>query len=140
AAEAEFDEIDQRVVLIGDAMIEGESFTLTGERLAALLDGERLREVRALEDAILLSEDLRIDAPELQVYFRDGAVQRMIAMRLPGEASPDTSAALAGATDDAADDAGDDTGDGAADGAGDGAPEVGVRAPVRTVGPQPRAT
>src|SRR5690606_36970575 len=71
AAEAEFDEIDQRVVLIGDAMIEGESFTLTGERLVALLDGERLREVRALEDAILLSEDLRIDAPELQVYFRD---------------------------------------------------------------------
>lgn len=136
AAEAEFDEIDQRVVLIGDAMIEGESFTLTGERLVALLDGERLREVRVLEDAILLSEDLRIDAPELQVYFRDGAVQRMIAMRLPGEASPDTSAALAGATDDAADDAGDDTGDGA----GDGAPEVGVRAPVRTVGPQPRAT
>ena len=110
AAEADFDQVEQRAVLIGDAMIEDERFTLSGDSLVAFLEGEGLREVRALGDAILLSEDLRVDAPELQVYFREGAVHRMIAMRLPAEAADTASA------------------------------DTTPRGPLRTVGPQPLAT
>lgn len=149
AAEAEFDQVEQRAVLIGDAMIEDERFTLSGDSLVAFLEGEGLRDARALGDAILLSEDLRVDAPELQVYFRDGAVHRMIAMRLPGEAGGDSSVVRAGdsttvaASGDragaapGADPSGSPGDSAAADTAGvDARP----RGPLRTVGPQPLAT
>lgn len=126
AGEAEFDQVEQRVVLLGEAIIEGEGFTLSGERLVAYLAGEHLREVHALEEAVLLGEDLRIDAPELQVYFRDGAVHRMIAMRLPAETGPDSSAAAAA--------------DSLAAAADTLVTDEAPAAPLRTVGPQPRAT
>ena len=155
AAEADFDQVEQRAVLIGDAMIEDERFTLSGDSLVAFLEGEGLREVRALGDAILLSEDLRVDAPELQVYFRDGAVHRMIAMRLPGEVEADSGVARAPGPEalrDSGDVAVNADRTGAATGAGQG--EVAAdsaaaatneadarpRGPRRTVGPQPLAT
>ncbi|HEX6939130.1 MAG TPA: hypothetical protein VF158_06930 [Longimicrobiales bacterium] len=162
AAEADFDQVDGRVVLRGDAMVEGETFTLTGERVVAWLAGEALREVHALEEAILLSEELRVDAPELRIFFRDGAVHRMVAMRLPDTtAAADPAAAAAGdprearrvaesgadatvAVPSVAGDAA--TRDGApGDSAGAGAPTAELAAapppgPARTVGPQPRAT
>jgi hypothetical protein len=149
AAEAEFDQVEERAVLIGDAMIEDERFTLSGDSLVAFLEGEGLREVRALGDAILLSEDLRVDAPELQVYLRDGAVHRMIAMRLPAEAGEESSVArtrdstVAGVGGDRS---GVTPGAGQPEASADSAAadtagvDAGPRGPIRTVGPQPLAT
>lgn len=164
AAEAEFDQLHGRFILVGDAMIEGETFTLTGKRIIARLDGEELREVRALEDAILLAEEMRVDAPELQIYFREGAVHRLIAVRLPDPAAESTAAAappggaVVAARPDSADASAQPTGraaaeppapkpagagrlaaaDSAAGGAMTGPSAPATVASVRTVGPQPR--
>lgn len=80
-SEAEFDQAAGRMLLIGDARVEGDEFTLVGDRIEAWLENEKLREVHAVRDAILVGEDLRVDAPDLKISFEDGKVHRMIAVR-----------------------------------------------------------
>lgn len=77
----EYDELDDRIVLTGEARVEDESFTLQAERIEALLQGEELREVLAEQDGVLLAEELRVEAPGLRVLFEDGEARRMIATR-----------------------------------------------------------
>ena len=84
---AEFDQVAQRLILEGDAIVEGEAFSLAGDWIRAFLDGDDLREVLARQDAVLLSEDLRIDAPELQVFFQEGEVHRLVAVRMLADSS-----------------------------------------------------
>lgn len=95
AERAEFHQVGQWLLLEGDAMVEGEAYSLAGEWICGVLDGEELREVQARVDAVLLSEELRVDSPELHVFFEEGQVHRMVAMRmLAEEAEADDPAAV----------------------------------------------
>lgn len=81
AREAEYDQSSGLMMLTGAARLEGEGYTLKGERVEAFLQQEKLREVLAREDASLLAEELDVRAPELRVFFTEGKVERMIALR-----------------------------------------------------------
>lgn len=81
AHEGEFDQAGQLIILTGSARLEGEAYKLAGDRIEATLDNEKLREVIARRDAVLEGEDLDLRAPELRVFFEDGEVHRLIAIR-----------------------------------------------------------
>jgi lipopolysaccharide export system protein LptA len=68
-----------RLLLQGDARVEGDEFQLHGERIEALLDGERLREVYAETEASVLARELRVTAPRVRLYLLAGAFERLIA-------------------------------------------------------------
>lgn len=89
AHEGEFDPGSQLITLSGSARLEGESFKLAGERIEATLESEKLREVISRQDAVLEGEDMDLRAPEIRVFFEDGEVHRLIAVRegSAGEAS-----------------------------------------------------
>lgn len=93
AREGEFDQEGHTMVLIGAARLEGEDFTLSGDRVEATLDGDRLDLVVARQDAALQAEDLDLQAPELRVFFQEGEVQRLVAIR--DIAADETSTTLA---------------------------------------------
>jgi hypothetical protein len=81
ANEGEFDQEGQMMVLTGAARLEGEGYTLVGDRIEATLDGESLHQVVARRDAALEAEDLDLKAPELQIFFEAGEVHRLVAIR-----------------------------------------------------------
>ncbi|MBI4410070.1 MAG: hypothetical protein HY561_10210 [Gemmatimonadetes bacterium] len=85
---AEFDQTDERLVLTGGAQVHGEGFDLAGERITALLTGEQLREVTCEREAVLLAEELRLDAPQLRIFFKDGEMQRLVAVGATAPAPP----------------------------------------------------
>jgi hypothetical protein len=77
---ADYDQEAGTLVLVGEARVEGTEFTLSADRIdGRLLDGE-LHEVFARRQAVLTGEDLRVDAPDLRVYFDAGEVNRLVAV------------------------------------------------------------
>lgn len=86
AREAEFDDRDDRMVLIGDSRVEGQEFTLSADRIEAHLQGDDLRDVVAHRDAVLLGNEIRVESPELRVFFEAGELNRMVAVRPPQSA------------------------------------------------------
>lgn len=81
AREGEFDQTGQLIILTGSARLEGEAYKLAGDRIEATLASEKLEEVIARRDAVLEGEDMDLRAPELRVFFEDGEVHRLIAIR-----------------------------------------------------------
>jgi hypothetical protein len=88
--EGEFDHKRNTMLLTGTARLEGDGYTLSGDRIEAALDGERLREVTARRQAALQAEDLDLAAPELRIYFAAGEVERLIAVGEPTASAPDS--------------------------------------------------
>jgi len=81
AHEGEFDQGGQLITLSGSARLEGESFKLSGERIEATLESEKLREVIARKDAALEGEDMDLRAPEIHVLFEEGEIHRLVAVQ-----------------------------------------------------------
>jgi lipopolysaccharide export system protein LptA len=77
--EARVDQMNERMELRGRARIQGEQFDLMGEAIDLALPGDRLERILAQRDAELIGEDLRIDAQEIQLFFADDLLQRMVA-------------------------------------------------------------
>ncbi|MGH7482112.1 MAG: hypothetical protein ACRELV_08145, partial [Longimicrobiales bacterium] len=88
---AEFDESTNRMELAADARIDGEAYDLTGERIEAVLtESGDVERVVALERADLVSEEVRVQGPELRIFFDDGDPSRLIALGSRRVASPDS--------------------------------------------------
>ncbi|HEV2734595.1 MAG TPA: OstA-like protein, partial [Longimicrobiaceae bacterium] len=84
AAEATHDGTAQTLNLRGNARISGERFDLSGETVDATLPQNRLERVVARRDAQLASEKLRVDGPEIQLFFANDLLQRLVTRRLGG--------------------------------------------------------
>ncbi len=84
AAEATHDGTAQTLNLRGNARISGERFDLSGETVDATLPQNKLERVVARRDAQLASEKLRVDGPEIQLFFADDLLQRLVTRRLDG--------------------------------------------------------
>lgn len=84
AHEGEFDQSGQLITLSGSARLEGESFKLSGERIEATLDDQRLREVIARQNAVLEGEDMDLRAPDIHVLFEEGEIHRLVALKGSG--------------------------------------------------------
>jgi lipopolysaccharide export system protein LptA len=93
AAEATHDALAGTLNLRGDASIRGERFDLSGETVDATLPQNRLERVVARRDAELASEKLRVDGPEIHLFFANDLLQRMVTRRLEGVRPPATPAA-----------------------------------------------
>lgn len=65
--------------LMGDAAIESGEYDLTGDRILARTTDGALEHVHATDDARLSSEDLNVNAPDLQLFFADSLLQRAVA-------------------------------------------------------------
>lgn len=87
AAEATHDGAAQTLNLRGNARIRGERFDLSGETVDAAMPENRLERVVARRDAELVSDRLRVDGPEIQLFFRDDLLQRLVTRRLAGAAA-----------------------------------------------------
>ena len=96
---AEYDQTHERLVLNGQARIQSDSLELRGEAVEARLEGDRLREVVARVAAHLTGRDLRVEAPELRLFFEEDRLHRLVARAAPGAwAAPGPGAAQARAT------------------------------------------
>ena len=91
---AEYDQVAERMLLKGSARVEGDSYDLVGRTINLVLPGGEMREVRALREALLTGEDIRLRAPLIQLFLTDGAMERLVAVPLPGDPSspPQTAA------------------------------------------------
>ncbi|HEX2189642.1 MAG TPA: OstA-like protein [Longimicrobiaceae bacterium] len=78
AAEATHDGAAQTLNLRGNARIRGERFDLIGETVDATLPQNRLERVVARRDAELVSDRLRVDGPEIHLFFQDDLLQRLV--------------------------------------------------------------
>lgn len=85
AAEATHDGAAQTLNLRGNARIQGERFDLSGETVDATMPGNRLERVVARRDAELVSDRLRVDGPEIHLFFQDDLLQRLVTRRPAGQ-------------------------------------------------------
>lgn len=85
---ATFDQAEERLVLTGDAWVEQEDLRLQAQTIDAVLAGEQLREVTAVDEAHLEGRELMVDATTIRLEFEGGALQRLIAVAPPPAALP----------------------------------------------------
>lgn len=72
--------VDQ-VVSRGNAKVVGERFDLAGSTIDAAIPGGQIRQVTSRGDAALTAEELRVDGPEILLFFEADSLQRMVAPR-----------------------------------------------------------
>jgi lipopolysaccharide export system protein LptA len=77
--EAHYDGRAETLDLRQNARIQSEEFNLSGQTVHARMPQGVLERVHALVDATLVGEELRVDAPELQLFFADELLQRAVA-------------------------------------------------------------
>jgi lipopolysaccharide export system protein LptA len=80
---AEYDQVAARMLLKGSARMEGGTYTLWGRTINMAMQGGEVSHVRAVRDGILVGEDLRLEAPLVQLFLADGAMERLVATPLP---------------------------------------------------------
>lgn len=78
AEEAMHDARAETLQLRGNARIRGERFDLAGETVDATMPGGDLDQVTAKREASLVSEKLRVDGPEIRLFFTDDLLQRLV--------------------------------------------------------------
>ncbi len=78
-AEAQYDGVRETMNLRGTARIKGDRFDLAGETIDATLPGGRVNRVVARQRAALVSDRLRLDGPEVQMFFANDLLQRLVA-------------------------------------------------------------
>ena len=81
AREIEFDEGGNRVSLRVGAVMENERFRLAAENIDAETAGDRLRQVDARGAAQLTARDVAVNAADLRIYFDEGRLNRLVALR-----------------------------------------------------------
>lgn len=77
--EARYNSETGALVLLGDARIESEEFSLEGETVEAALVEGMLENVHARVDAALRGEELTVTAPDLRMFFTGERLQRAVA-------------------------------------------------------------
>jgi lipopolysaccharide export system protein LptA len=84
--EAQYDAATEGLELRQNARIQSERFDLTGQVVQARLPGGELEHVHARTDAELVGDELRVQAPDLQLFFTGELLQRAVA-RVPQDAA-----------------------------------------------------
>ena len=79
AAEARYDGERERLELRENAAVQGKDNTLRGDLIEAQMEGDALKEVRSRKNAVLEAKDMRVTAPDVQLFFKDELVERTIA-------------------------------------------------------------
>ncbi len=82
---AEYDQVAARMLLKGSARVEGASYILFGRTINLAIPEGEVSSVRAVRDGVLVGEDLRLEAPLVQLFLADGAMERLVATPLPGD-------------------------------------------------------
>ncbi|CAN5719784.1 hypothetical protein BH23GEM6_BH23GEM6_13650 [soil metagenome] len=77
--EAHYNGVAESLDLQRNARIQSEQFNLAGQRIQARLPGGALQYVHARTRATLVGEELRVEAPDLQLFFSDELLQRAVA-------------------------------------------------------------
>ncbi len=73
--------------LRGAARVQGDRFGVSGEVIDARVPETGIEQLIARRDAVLTGEDIRVTAPELQLYFADDLLQRLVGRRADGDSA-----------------------------------------------------
>ncbi len=79
----EYREQEGRLALVGGAWMRSSGAEMSGDLLEVFAPEDDLRNVRARGDAILTTDDVRVLAPVLEVFFEGGEVERLVGARDP---------------------------------------------------------
>jgi lipopolysaccharide export system protein LptA len=79
SSRAEMDQVQEQIELRGNSRVHSEQFDLAGDWIDMSMPGDRLERVVAQHDAWLVGDDLRVDAPDIQLFFTDDELQRLVA-------------------------------------------------------------
>ncbi len=78
---AEFDEVADRMRLVGQATVESDTFRLRADSIeAVLVNRDEFRELHAFREVLLESEEVDLTAPVVHMTFLEGQVERLIAI------------------------------------------------------------
>jgi lipopolysaccharide export system protein LptA len=93
---AVYDQGAGHIVLNGAARVESSGYDLAGRTVNLALPGGEISRVRAVHQAVLTGEQLRMTAPTISVFVTDGAMDRLVAtpIRPEGRAQAPDSADL----------------------------------------------
>lgn len=86
-----YDQMAGVILLQGSARVDGDGYDLTGRDIDLGVPEGSVRSVRAIRDAVLTGDRLRLTSPVIEVFLTDGAMDRLIAVPLrplPGGAAP----------------------------------------------------
>jgi hypothetical protein len=102
----EFDQTEDRLVLVGSARIVSRGSELVGRTITMTEPGGDTSRIHADKDALLIGEGVRLTSPQIVVFLVDGALDRLVATPLaragaegqrevaagrpPGTAEPDS--------------------------------------------------
>jgi lipopolysaccharide export system protein LptA len=93
ADSAEYEEVSDRLILVGSARVESASYDLVGRTITLGTSEGGTNEIRALREAVLTGEDLRITAPLIVLHVTDGSVERLVAVPLAEPGAPEVDSA-----------------------------------------------
>jgi lipopolysaccharide export system protein LptA len=79
SSRAEMDQIQERIELRGNSRVQSEQFDLTGDWIDMAMPGDRLETVLARRHSTLVGDELRVDAPDIHLFFEEDELQRMVA-------------------------------------------------------------
>jgi lipopolysaccharide export system protein LptA len=90
---AEYDQVAALMLLEGSARVDDPTYNLSGRRIEMAVPGGHMRSVRAVHEATLLGDDLEMRAPSIQIFLTEGAMDRLVAIRLAAvDSAPPTPA------------------------------------------------
>lgn len=78
-----------RLLVVNSARVDGPRYQLLGDTVRAEVSGDTLRSVHARRSARLITEEVRVEAPLIDIELQEGLVQRMVAVLLPARAPDD---------------------------------------------------
>jgi hypothetical protein len=81
---AEFDQTEDRLVLVGSARIVSRGSELVGRTITMTAPGGDTSRIHAHKDALLIGEGVRLTSPQIVVFLVDGALDRLVATPLAG--------------------------------------------------------
>ncbi|MEX0979946.1 MAG: hypothetical protein WDZ89_02560, partial [Gemmatimonadota bacterium] len=90
---AEYDQVAELFLLMGNARMLGDGYDLSGRRIVLRAPDDELRDVVASGDALLTSDDIVLTSPEIRIFLTDGQMERLVAVMIPGEAAAEVAAA-----------------------------------------------
>jgi lipopolysaccharide export system protein LptA len=80
--QAEYDQEAGRILLEGDALVDGSDYDLTGRTIDIDVPGGEIRSVRAIRDGLLTGDRLELTAPSITLFLAEGVMDRLVATPL----------------------------------------------------------
>lgn len=84
---AEYDQLAARLRLEGDARVVGSQYDLTAKTIDIAVPGGEMRSVRAVREAVLTGDNLKLTAPVIHVFTTDGSMDRLVAVPLVADSA-----------------------------------------------------